>query len=252
MNKKNILAIIPARYGSTRLEGKPLIDICGKSMIQRVYEQTNKAVANVVVATDDKRIYNTVLNFGGKAVMTSKNHRTGTNRCLEAYKIISKNSNTNFNIILNIQGDEPLLEPNQIDELISCFNDNNTTMATLVMPTNNKSELSSGVFVVVDKNNYALYFSRAIIPFNRDDKPNNWQNKHTYLKHIGMYAFTPKTLINFSELPESNLERVEKLEQLRWLENGNKIKISLTKYNSIAVDTLKDVNKVIKIISKKD
>ncbi len=247
--QKKIIAIIPARYGSTRLEGKPLVNICGKPMIQRVYEQTKKAVQNVVVATDDSRIFEAVKNFGGEVIMTSKKHKTGTNRCLEAYQILSKKEN--FDIILNIQGDEPLLEPNQINELISCFENAETTMATLAIPTKNKAELKSGVFVVMDKQKFALYFSRAVIPFNRDENKENWHTKHTYYKHVGMYGFTPKTLIKFSKLSESSLEEIEKLEQLRWLENGNKIKISLTKYNSIAVDTLEDVNKVVKIIGYK-
>ncbi len=247
--QKKIIAIIPARYGSTRLEGKPLVDICGKPMIQRVYEQTKKAVQNVVVATDDTRIFEAVKNFGGEVVMTSKKHKTGTNRCLEAYQILSKKET--FDVVINVQGDEPLLEPNQITELISCFEDTKTTMATLAIPTKDKAELKSGVFVVMDTEKFALYFSRAVIPFNRDENKANWHTKHTYYKHVGMYGFTPKTLLEFSKLSESSLEKIEKLEQLRWLENGNKIKIALTKYNSVAVDTLEDVNKVIKIISNK-
>ncbi len=247
--QKKIVAIIPARYGSTRLEGKPLINICGKPMIQRVYEQTKKAVQNVVVATDDTRIFEAVKKFGGEVIMTSEKHKTGTNRCLEAYQVLSKKDT--FDIVLNIQGDEPLLEPNQIKELISCFEDTETTMASLATPTKDKAELKSGVFVVMDKQKFALYFSRAIIPFNRDENKENWNAKHTYYKHVGMYGFTPKALKEFSELSESSLEKLEKLEQLRWLENGNKIKIAHTKYNSVAVDTLEDINKVVKIISNK-
>ncbi len=247
---KNILGIIPARFGSTRLEGKPLIDICGKTMIQRVYEQAKKAINNVVVATDDKRIFNEVVGFGGKVVMTSKNHNTGTNRCLEAFEIIQKNEPTKIDIVLNIQGDEPLLEPAQIKELISCFEDEKTELATLIIPTNKKEELNTGVFVVVDNNNFALYFSRAVIPYIRDQNKEDWHN-NTYYKHVGMYGFSPKALIEFANLEQTNLENCEKLEQLRWLENGNKIKVAKTLHNSIPVDTLEDVKKVINIISNR-
>ncbi|MCF6351137.1 MAG: 3-deoxy-manno-octulosonate cytidylyltransferase [Flavobacteriaceae bacterium] len=248
---KNIIGIIPARYGSTRLEGKPLVIICGKTMIQRVYEQAKKAIKNVVVATDNKRIYDAVINFGGKVVMTSRAHTTGTNRCLEAFEIIQKTTTKKFDIVLNIQGDEPLLEPEQIKQLISCFDDQRTEMATLIMPTTKKEELKSGVFVVKDKNNFALYFSRAVIPFIRDQSKENWCKNNTYFKHVGMYGFLPKALKKFSKMEYTNLENCEKLEQLRWLENGYKIKVTTTLHNSVSVDTLEDVKKVIKIISER-
>jgi 3-deoxy-manno-octulosonate cytidylyltransferase (CMP-KDO synthetase) len=243
------IGIIPARYGSTRLEGKPLVDICGKTMIHRVYEQAKKALTYVVVATDDKRIFDEVISFGGDVVMTSKNHTTGTNRCLEAFEIFQKKSDINFDVVLNIQGDEPLLEPAQITNLVSCFDDKTTQMATLVIPTNDEKELNSGVFVVFNKNNEALYFSRAVIPVIRDEEKENWVKHNTYYKHVGMYGFTPNSLHEFANMKETNLEKNEKLEQLRWLENGNKIKIAITLHNSIPVDTLEDVNKVIRIIS---
>ncbi len=249
--KKKVLGIIPARYGSTRLEGKPLVDICGKPMIQRVYEQAKQANIDVVVATDDKRIFDVVKFFGGNVVMTSKEHQTGTNRCLEAYKMIDDKCIDNYDVVINIQGDEPLLESNQINEILSCFNDNTTEMATLIMPVKDKKELNSGVFVVKDKNDFALYFSRSIVPFVRDEEKENWTEKHSFYKHVGMYAFSPKALEDFATLAMTDLENAEKLEQLRWLENGKKIKLATTKYNSIAVDTLEDVNKVIEIISKK-
>ncbi len=243
------LGIIPARYGSTRLEGKPLVDICGKTMIRRVYEQAKKALKHVVVATDDQRIFDEVESFGGKVVMTSKNHTTGTNRCLEAYQIFKKESNLNFDVVLNIQGDEPLLEPEQINSLISCFDDKTTKMATLVIPTQNQDELHSGVFVVFNKNNEAMYFSRAVIPVIRDKDFKQWSENNTYYKHVGMYGFTPNTLDEFANMSETSLEQNEKLEQLRWLENGNNIKIAITKHQAIPVDTLEDVQKVIKIIN---
>jgi 3-deoxy-manno-octulosonate cytidylyltransferase (CMP-KDO synthetase) len=248
---KTVLGIIPARFGSTRLEGKPLVDICGKPMIQRVYEQAKKALDYVVVATDDQRIFDAVINFGGDVVMTSEKHTTGTNRCLEAFKIFTKQTNINFEVVLNIQGDEPLLEPEQIKNLVSCFNDNSTEMATLVIPTHKESDLNSGVFVVFDVNNNAMYFSRAVIPVLRDENKSDWLLKNTFYKHVGMYGFTPKALIEFSNMSQTNLENCEKLEQLRWLQNGRKISVAKTLHNSIPVDTLEDVKKVIKIISNK-
>ena len=247
--KKRVLGIIPARYGSTRLEGKPLVDICGKPMIQRVYEKVKQANIDVVVATDDKRIFDAVKYFGGNVVMTSKEHQTGTNRCLEAFHIIENKCIDTYDVVINIQGDEPLLETEQIKELLTCFEDNQTEMATLVMPVQEPEELTKGVFVVKDKNNNALYFSRSVIPFVRDAKKENWTDNQVFYKHVGMYGFTPKALVEFANLSETDLENSEKLEQLRWLENGKKIKLANTKYNSIAVDTLEDVEKVIQIIS---
>lgn len=247
---KIILGVIPARYGSTRLEGKPLVTICGKPMIQHVYEQAKKALEHVVVATDDKRIFDAVKAFQGKVVMTSAKHTTGTNRCLEAFENYQKESKIKFNVVINIQGDEPLLAPSMLESLVSCYEDKNTTMATLVTPSINQSDLHSGVFVVINKQNFAMYFSRAIIPFNRDEVVENWNKNHTYYKHIGMYAFTPKALKEFANLAETKLEQIEKLEQLRWLENGNTIKVAITKHHSIPVDTKEDVEKVIQLIRK--
>jgi len=247
---KKIIGIIPARYGSTRLEGKPLVDICGKTMIQRVYAQAKKAIENVVVATDDERIYEAVIGFGGKVVMTSVNHTTGTNRCLEAYEVYKKETAKEFEVVLNIQGDEPLLEPEQITSLVNCFKEENTQMATLVMPTREKEELETGVFVVFDKNKNALYFSRAVIPVIRDEVREEWYKNNTYYKHVGMYGFTPTALKEFAKMEQTELENNEKLEQLRWLENGKKIKVALTYHHSIPVDTIEDVNKVIEIINK--
>ena len=221
----NVLGIIPARYGSTRLEGKPLIDLCGKPMIQHVYEQAKKLLEHVVVATDDERIVKVVQEFGGDVVMTSKDHNTGTNRCLEAYRVFSKRKSLNFDVIVNIQGDEPLLDPEQIRLLISCFNDGVTEMATLVIPVKETDDTfaDSGVFVVIDRFNNALYFSRSVIPFVRDSDKKDWSKNHTFYKHIGMYAFKPQTLIEFASLQQTTLEIAESLEQNRWLENGKKI-----------------------------
>ena len=241
-----VLGIIPARYGSSRLEGKPLVDICGKPMIQRVYEQAKKALDFVLIATDDKRIEKIVKDFGGNVIMTSADHTTGTNRCLEAYNLFLREKDIEFDVVLNIQGDEPLLEPEQINSLISCFKVSGTQMATLVIPTKLDDRLNSGVFVVFDKNMDALYFSRSIIPFIRDEDKDDWTNKHTFYKHIGMYGFTPEALMEFSNLEETSLEKSEKLEQLRWLENGNKIKVAITEHESIPVDTINDLESVRK------
>ncbi|QCX37719.1 3-deoxy-manno-octulosonate cytidylyltransferase [Aureibaculum algae] len=248
----NILGILPARYGSTRLEGKPLLDICGKPMIQRVYEQAKKALTDVLVATDDKRIEKAVKAFGGNVVMTSDKHNTGTNRCLEAYEIFKSTSGVDYDVVINIQGDEPLLEPEQIKQILSCFDDKSTQMATLVIPVKaSENVFEGGVFVVMDKNNNAMYFSRSVIPFVRDIDKNNWQQQHTFYKHVGMYAFTPAALEEFANLSQTSLEIAESLEQNRWLENGNKIKVATTEFETIAVDTLDDLNKVRNIITKK-
>ncbi len=248
----NILGIIPARYGSTRLEGKPLLDVCGKPMIQRVYEQAKKALNHVVVATDDERIVKAVQKFGGNVVLTSSDHNTGTNRCLEAYRVFTKQKKIKFDIIVNIQGDEPLLSPRQISLLTSCFKDKNAKMATLVTPVKKTESLKNiGVFVVIDKLKNALYFSRSIIPFVRDTKKDEWQKKHTFYKHIGMYAFKPRALVSFASLQQTPLEVAESLEQNRWLENGKKIKVEITDIETIGVDTLEDLERVRGIIGNK-
>jgi len=249
----NVLGIIPARYGSTRLEGKPLLDICGKPMIQHVYEQAKKLLEHVVIATDDMRIVKAVQSFGGEVVMTSPDHNTGTNRCLEAYRVYKKRLDVKFDVIVNIQGDEPLLDPEQIRLLISCFDERTTKMATLVIPVKNTESVleNDGVFVVVDKMKNALYFSRSVIPFVRDFEKSEWQKKHTFYKHIGMYAFKPQSLIQFSSLQQTSLELAESLEQNRWLEYGKKIKVEITEFQNIGVDTQKDLEKVRRIIAKK-
>ena len=260
INQMNVLGIIPARFGSTRLEGKPLLDICGKPMIQHVYEQAKKLLSHVVVATDDKRIVKAVQDFGGQAVMTSPDHNTGTNRFLEALRVYTKRHDLKFDVVVNIQGDEPLLDPEQIRLLISCFYDEvtdfydrETEMATLVIPVKETDDTftDSGVFVVMDRLKNALYFSRSVIPFVRDADKSEWQTKHTFYKHIGMYAFTPQTLIEFSSLQQTSLELAESLEQNRWLENGKKIKVEITNSQSIGVDTQEDLDKVRKLLAAK-
>ena len=247
------LGIIPARFASTRLEGKPLKNICGKTMIQRVYEQAAQALEHVYVATDDSRIEAEVNRFGGNVVMTSTGHTTGTNRCVEAYNILQKKLNIDFNAVLNIQGDEPLLEPEILIKLADCFNDPSTEMATLIRPVHDKKELlsSSDIWVVIDKNDYALYFSREVIPHVRGVQKENWTEHHAYYKHIGMYGFTPKAIKQFASMNETSLEKSESLEQLRWLENGGKIKVAHTNHHAISVDTQEDLDEVVEIIQKR-
>jgi len=244
------LGIIPARYGSTRLEGKPLADINGKSMIQWVYEKVKLEMDVVYVATDDMRIKNAVEKFGGLAVMTSAEHTTGTNRCLEALEIIQDELNTKFDVVVNVQGDEPMINPEQIKTLINCFDDTSTELATLVIPVADAEDLEndSEVFVTFDVNMRALYFSRAVIPVVHGIDKHEWMNHTTFYKHLGLYAYTSMALQSFANLPQSKIEKLEKLEQNRWLENGGTIKIGITQHQSIPVDTIEDLERIRKII----
>lgn len=257
----NILGIIPARYGSSRLGGKPLIDLCGKPMVQHVYERAKKALTDVLVATDDRRIQRAVKNFGGNVVMTSKKHNTGTNRCLEAYNIFKTKAEIDYEVVINIQGDEPLLDSEQIEQLASCFEDKSTEMATLVIPISQTPYqggkpknvlLNGGVFVVFDKNFNALYFSRSVIPYVRDAKREEWAARHTFYKHIGMYGFRPAALAEFAQMEQTSLELAESLEQNRWLENGNRIRVAITNIETVGVDTMDDLVRVREIIMKKN
>ncbi len=240
------LGIIPARHASTRLEGKPLINIAGKPMIQWVYEQAIKVLEHVYVATDDTRIQSAVAQFGGKVIMTSKDHSTGTNRCLEAYDMVTRELGKKFDVIINIQGDEPLLHPDQLNVLMECFGVSSTEIATLVIPVTNKDDLEneSEVFVTFDRYLTALYFSRSVIPALKGVPKDEWVLHNTYYKHAGMYAYTPEALRKFAELPQSKLEIVEGLEQNRWLENGGRIKIGITEHQSIPVDTVEDLARI--------
>lgn len=243
------LGIIPARYGSTRLAGKPLADIKGKPMIQWVYEKVQQVLDDVYVATDDERILRAVEDFGGKAVITSVNHTTGTNRCLEALDKINSLSSHPFDVVINIQGDEPMIDPSQIATLRDCFDDPGTELATLVIPVTDSADLenSSEVFVTFDKNQNALYFSRAVIPVLHEVPRQAWMQQHTFYKHLGLYGYTSQALRSFAALPQSKLEKTERLEQNRWLENGGKIKIGITHHQSIPVDTAEDLEKIRKI-----
>lgn len=238
------IGIIPARYASTRFPGKPLALLGDKYVVQWVYEQASKALNDVYVATDDEKICRAVKAFGGKVIMTSSHHHSGTDRCFEAYTSIGES----FDVIINIQGDEPFIQLSQINAIKICFEDASTQIATLVKPFTiadgwTALKNSNSPKVVVDKQMNALYFSRSIIPFTRNKDKKLWIANHTYYKHIGMYAYTPQALKEITALPQSELENVESLEQLRWLENGYRIKVGVSEVETIGIDTPQDLEK---------
>ncbi|MFA8437256.1 MAG: 3-deoxy-manno-octulosonate cytidylyltransferase [Marinifilaceae bacterium] len=240
------IGIIPSRYASTRFPGKPLADINGKPMVQRVYEQAAKVLDAVYVATDDNRIENAVKEFGGRVVMTSPDHQSGTDRCAEAYETIRKASNEQFDVIINIQGDEPFIQPEQIEALKNCFQNEATQIGTLVKPITHSPEIfdPNKVKVVIASNGQAIYFSRSPIPHIRNTKEEQWMEKHTFYKHIGMYAYRNTALKEITQLPQSKLELAESLEQLRWLENGYIIQTDITQHESIGIDTPEDLERI--------
>ena len=247
----SILGIIPARYASTRFPGKPLIDILGKTMIQRVYEQTKKStlLTDVIVATDDERIYRHVIDFGGKAVYTQSEHPSGTDRCFEALQKTEKS----FDYIINIQGDEPFIDPTQID-LLAGVCDGKTELATLMIPVDSHDVLfdMGEVKITLNTNNEALYFSRMVIPFVKGKPQHEWHKYHPYYRHVGMYAYRKDVLEAVTKLQPSSLENAESLEQLRWLENGFKVKCVATNFDSHCVDTPEDIEKVIRLMNIKN
>ena len=243
------IGITPARYASTRFPGKPLADMKGKYMIQRVYEQARKVLDNVCVATDDDRIFNAVKSFGGNVVMTSAERRSGTDRCFEAYNRLGGNED----VIINIQGDEPFIKPEQIESLIACFDSPQTQIATLVRPfeaTEGYEALANpnSPKVILNDKNEALYFSRSIIPYMRNISPEQWPDKHVYYKHIGMYGYRADILSQITRLPQSSLEIAESLEQLRWLQNGYTIKVGITTQETIGIDTPDDLQKALTLL----
>ncbi|MBL7885048.1 MAG: 3-deoxy-manno-octulosonate cytidylyltransferase [Bacteroidia bacterium] len=239
------VGIIPARYASTRFPGKPLVDINGKTMIQRVYEQAQKAkcLSAVVVATDDERIEKHVKDFGGNVVITSVSHQSGTDRCFEAIRKF----NPNTEVVINIQGDEPFIHPEQIEMVASCFTSKETQLATLVKKINSNEELFNTNIpkVVLNTKKEAIYFSRQTIPYLRGKESNEWLSFHTYYKHIGIYAYRSDILAKITALSPSQLELSESLEQLRWIENGYKINTEITDFESVAIDTPEDLKKLI-------
>jgi 3-deoxy-manno-octulosonate cytidylyltransferase (CMP-KDO synthetase) len=236
--------IIPARFASTRFPGKPLADIFGKPMIQHVYEKSQNVFEIVYVATDDKRIFDAVVNFGGNAVMTSDRHKSGTDRCAEAVEIMQKQLNRNIDVVVNIQGDEPFIAEKQLHAIKKLFDSAETQIATLVKPFADNEDIfnPNSPKVVVSNVNEALYFSRSPIPFIRGSEKENWQRKFVFFKHVGLYAYRTDVLKLLAALPQGNLEQAESLEQLRWLENGYKIKVDKTDIENYAVDTPEDLS----------
>jgi 3-deoxy-manno-octulosonate cytidylyltransferase (CMP-KDO synthetase) len=240
--------IIPARFASTRFPGKPLVDIFGKPMIRHVYEKTKKVFDIVYVATDDKRIFDTVIDFGGNAVITSADHKSGTDRCAEAIDIIQNLLNKQIDVVVNIQGDEPFIAEEQLQIIKTMFADSDTQIATLVKPFSDDEDIfnANSPKVVVSKTNEALYFSRSPIPFVRGSEKENWTKQFVFFKHIGLYAYRSDILKRLAILPQGNLEKAESLEQLRWIENGYKIKIAQTNIENYSIDTLEDLEKLKK------
>ncbi len=245
----SIIGIIPARFASSRFPGKPLVNINGKTMLQRVVEQAKKAslLSEVLVATDDKRIEEHCKDIQVNCVMTNTNHQSGTDRCFEAFKL----SGSKANYIINIQGDEPFLHPDQINSLAKAC-DGSAQLITQIIKCDNYSVLfdTGEVKIVLNENNEALYFSRSVIPFIKNEAQEQWHLKHDYFRHVGMYAFRSDVLEQISKLPVSSLEKAESLEQLRWLQHGLKIKCVTTAHDSHCIDTPDDIEKVLKLISK--
>jgi 3-deoxy-manno-octulosonate cytidylyltransferase (CMP-KDO synthetase) len=236
------IGIIPARYASTRFPAKPLAILGGKTVIQRVYEQVVGVLDEAYVATDDVRIEEAVKAFGGKVVMTSVDHKSGTDRCYEAFCKVG----SGYDVIVNIQGDEPFIQRSQLEAIKACFEDDATQIATLVKPFTPEDgfdalENVNSPKVVVNRNMNALYFSRSIIPYQRNKEKIEWLSGHTYYKHIGLYAYRAAVLKEITALPQSSLELAESLEQLRWLENGYTIKVGITTVETIGIDTPQDL-----------
>lgn len=238
------LGFIPARWASSRFPGKPLAQLGDMTMIQRVYTQAKKALDDVVVATDDDRIFRHVQEFGGTVVMTSTNHRSGTDRCAEAYQL----AGINADVVINIQGDEPFIQVGQIEAIKSCFP---TDIATLVQPFTPQQSIdelinpNSPKVVFSQSTHQALMFSRSVIPYTRGVPMQQWLETTQYYKHIGMYAYTVDTLMAITKLPPSPLELTESLEQLRWLENGYQIKVAISEASTIGIDTPDDLQKAL-------
>lgn len=241
-----IVGIIPARYASTRFPGKPLVKIGSKSMIQRVYEQASKVLREVYVATDDSGILKEVESFGGKALLTSPHHQSGTDRCAEAIDLIKENNQQYIEAVINIQGDEPFIDPGQIKLLIDCFLDVSTEIATLVRPFSSNEDILNANFpkVILNKKNEAIYFSRSPIPFVRNHQKEEWIQNFRFLQHIGIYGYRIDTLKEITNLPQSALEIAESLEQNRWIENGYRIMTAETSGITISIDTPEDILKI--------
>jgi 3-deoxy-manno-octulosonate cytidylyltransferase (CMP-KDO synthetase) len=235
------IAIIPARYASTRFPGKPLAMLGGKTVIQRVYEQATAILDEAYVATDDERIYQAVESFGGKAIITRADHKSGTDRLEEAATKID----TNADVIINIQGDEPFIQTSQIETLMHLFDDPTTQIGTLGKPFESIEAVNNpnSPKIVCDRRGFALYFSRSTIPYVRGAEPTTWLEHFPYLKHLGVYAYRREVLHEVTQLPQSSLEKAESLEQLRWLENGYRIRVGLTDVETVGIDTPEDLQR---------
>jgi 3-deoxy-manno-octulosonate cytidylyltransferase (CMP-KDO synthetase) len=247
-----VIGIIPARFDSTRFPGKPLVSINGTSMIQRVYEQAKKSngLTKVYVATDDERIEAHVNAFGGNVLMTSSKHRTGTERVSEVVERLQQHDPGHpWDVVVNIQGDEPYINPVQIDLLIDSFRDKDVQIATLIHQIQSVTELTDPnvIKVITDKTNRAICFSRAALPYMRGVDVNEWIQHHTYFKHIGLYAYRSQVLEIISRLKPSPVEIAESLEQMRWIENGFSIHTEITDIDSVSVDTPEDLLKLTNI-----
>lgn len=245
------IGIIPARYASTRFPGKPLALLGGLTVIERVYRQVDGVLDAAVVATDDPRIYETVEKFGGKAVMTSVHHKSGTDRVWEAYERIGEE----YDVVVNIQGDEPFIQPSQLHAIQQCFRNSDTQIATLVKPFTTQDGLEAlenpnSPKVVVDDNGRALYFSRSVIPYLRGVERSEWLSTHTFYKHIGLYAYRPEVLHQITALPQSPLEMAESLEQLRWLQAGYHIQVGISQVETIGIDTPEDLERAEEYLLK--
>ena len=236
---KRFVGIIPARYASTRFPGKPLAILGGKTVIERVYTQVADALDDAYVATDDTRIFDTVTGFGGKAVMTRTDHKSGTDRIEEAVEKIGGQ----WDVVVNVQGDEPFIQRSQIDTLCRCFDDEDTQIATLGKPFDSMEAVDNpnSPKIVTDLRGYALYFSRSVIPYVRGAEHDAWMGHYPYLKHLGIYAYRREVLEAVTRLPQSPLELAESLEQLRWLQHGYKIKVGTTDVETIGIDTPDDL-----------
>lgn len=242
------IAIIPARYASTRFPGKPLARLGGKYIIERVYQQASSIVGEAYVATDDDRIFKAVEAFGGKAVMTRNDHKSGTDRIEEAATKLG----TDADVIINVQGDEPFIQPSQLATVKALFDDEQTQIATLGKPfeTMEAAENANSPKIVTDVNGYALYFSRSVIPFVRGKERSEWLASFPFVKHIGLYAYRRDVLRQITKLPQSSLEIAESLEQLRWLQNGYRIKVGLTDVETVGIDTPEDLQRAEEFLQK--
>jgi 3-deoxy-manno-octulosonate cytidylyltransferase (CMP-KDO synthetase) len=250
------MAIIPARYASTRYPGKPLAILGGKTVIQRVYEQVKSVLNDVYVATDDERIYHAVTEFGGKAVMTRADHKSGTDRIEEAIEKIEESGKWNEEsdniVVINVQGDEPFIQPSQIETLMHLFDDPETQIGTLGKPFESIEAIENpnSPKIVTDNRGFALYFSRSVIPYIRGKERDSWFGEYPFLKHLGIYAYRREVLAEVTKLPMSSLEKAESLEQLRWLQNGYRIRVGLTDIETVGIDTPEDLTRAEEFLLK--